>query len=329
VTGQINNSSQEILELLLKRRKHSLADRNYLKDGSKLGLVIEGGGMRGVISCAMVDALYQLGFGKCFDVVVGNSAGAMNGAYFLSGQITMGTSVFYQNLVRKQFVKLSQFPDIMNLNYLFDEWITNKKALNIKALKDSQSELVICTTRVFDGTSRYFTNRGSDVDHLIKALKASSSTPYFTQNTENIQGEIYSDGLINDAIPARIAIEKGCDHLVCVLTRPIGYRKSKSYLLSLLAWLQTRQRSSSYRRALALQSQSYNSVLGQIESGFKGNVKILVIAPKSKEVISSGETRALIVRNAAIQGMKRAALILGLDDKSLKLYDELTEPKRI
>src|SRR5438067_7948971 len=55
-------------------------------DGNKIGLVVEGGGHRGVISAAMLCALYDRGFSHAFDAVYGCSSGAVNAAYFVAGQ---------------------------------------------------------------------------------------------------------------------------------------------------------------------------------------------------------------------------------------------------
>src|SRR5205085_4592843 len=54
-------------------------------DGAALALVIEGGGMRGVVSSAMAAAIEARGLTRCLDLVVGTSAGALNGAALLAG----------------------------------------------------------------------------------------------------------------------------------------------------------------------------------------------------------------------------------------------------
>lgn len=41
--------------------------------------------MRGVVSAAMAGAIEELGLTDCFDLVVGTSAGALNGAALLAG----------------------------------------------------------------------------------------------------------------------------------------------------------------------------------------------------------------------------------------------------
>src|SRR6476659_5239400 len=56
------------------------------RDVPRLGLVVQGGGMRGVYSMAVLAAFEEMGWTRCFDHVAGASAGAMNGAPFITGK---------------------------------------------------------------------------------------------------------------------------------------------------------------------------------------------------------------------------------------------------
>ena len=64
-----------VLELVLARGREG-SRPGQRSDGAKLGLAIEGGGMRGVVTAGMVKALEQHGLLEAFDVVFGSSAGA-------------------------------------------------------------------------------------------------------------------------------------------------------------------------------------------------------------------------------------------------------------
>src|SRR5262245_6066897 len=61
---------------------------------AKLGLVIEGGGMRGAISAGALVALERLGLTSAFDEVLGESAGALNACYFLAGAAALGARIY-------------------------------------------------------------------------------------------------------------------------------------------------------------------------------------------------------------------------------------------
>ena len=73
-----------VLELLAARAERAGQDGSAT-DGACLALAIEGGGMRGVVSAGMTAAIELLGLTACFDLVVGTSAGALNGAGLLAG----------------------------------------------------------------------------------------------------------------------------------------------------------------------------------------------------------------------------------------------------
>ena len=77
-----------VLEILRERRRtSSLPSRRSAGDKAKLGLAIEGGGMRGIVSAAMLQVLEECGMTDCFDAVYGCSSGAINAAYFLAGKL--------------------------------------------------------------------------------------------------------------------------------------------------------------------------------------------------------------------------------------------------
>src|SRR5690606_1755229 len=90
-----------VLEVLLDRR-----NRGDRADGHRVGLAIQGGGMRGVISGAMLTALEDLGLATSFDAIYGTSSGAMNGAYLYQGGLWRGLSVYWDHLNSRDFIDL-------------------------------------------------------------------------------------------------------------------------------------------------------------------------------------------------------------------------------
>src|SRR4051794_4948860 len=77
-------------------------------DRRRVALIIEGGGMRGVVSAGMVAALEQLELQEVFDGVFGASAGAVTGAYFIAGQARYGTTIFYEDINNRKFIDLTR-----------------------------------------------------------------------------------------------------------------------------------------------------------------------------------------------------------------------------
>lgn len=313
-------NAEKVIELLKKRRGSNYNPANGISDGSKIGLILEGGGMRGVIGCAAVDTLFQLGFGNCFDIICGTSAGSINGAYFISGQINMGTSIYYENLTCKKFINLMKYPDIMNLDYLFDEWLMRGKKLDTSKVINSKMPLYITATNVDTGQLEYFCSQELTTESLFKALKASSSPPLFTDNHELINGNYYNDGMIKAAIPADIAIKRGCTHLVYVLTREVGFKKSQSKIIKVLESLRLHKYSRAYLTAFHNRISTYNISIDKAYGGSEDQ-DTLVIAPTSKEdIIGNGEIEEGKVRKASMTAMENVADIIDEKNIELKMY---------
>ena len=87
--------------------------------------------MRAVYSSGIVTGLEKAGLSKVFDVVVGLSAGSAICAYFISGQSRLGTSIYQESLLDKNFINLTRISKILNVDYL-DHVFRNVKPLNQK-----------------------------------------------------------------------------------------------------------------------------------------------------------------------------------------------------
>src|SRR5499427_10902305 len=90
---------------LLKERADCWRRGRPSRDGRKVALIVEGGAMRGVISCAALMALEELGLTEAFDEIYGASAGAVNAAYFLAGQAAYATTIYYQRINNSRFIR--------------------------------------------------------------------------------------------------------------------------------------------------------------------------------------------------------------------------------
>ena len=100
------NETEDVFEALHRRRKEG-SKPNARADGLKIGLVVEGGGMRGVISAGACGALLESGYAECFDAAYGSSAGAMNLTYYLANQ-PEGIRAYEEDLCDGAFLDLSR-----------------------------------------------------------------------------------------------------------------------------------------------------------------------------------------------------------------------------
>src|SRR5918996_4112724 len=96
-------SSHPVAAVLHRRRETGSAP-GARQDPHRVALVLEGGGMRGVVSAGMTAALERLELTRCFDLVVGSSAGALNGAAVLAGVAQPAAAMYHGVLASRRFV---------------------------------------------------------------------------------------------------------------------------------------------------------------------------------------------------------------------------------
>jgi len=302
----------EVLSLLERRLRQGYR-AGSAADGFRLGVLVEGGGMRGLISAAALEALDRLGYAACLDELFGTSAGALNGAYFLAGQIAMGASIYYQNLTGRRFVDLRRWPEVMDIHCLFDRWVSRGKKLDAARVIRSAAKLFITLTDIRAGRAEYIDAHDLQPSELVPVLRASASTPLFTRHREDLRGRYYNDGAVTAGLPLPKALERECTHLVCLLTRPRGYRKRRRWWIAPYEWLRLRSYPADYRQAFRRRIDTYNQALDRLESG-DGPPYTLVVAPGPADFfIGNAETDPDRLRRAAAESFGRMAKILQPD----------------
>jgi predicted patatin/cPLA2 family phospholipase len=210
-----------VLTALLARRTSRGAAPNR-SDGNKIGLAVEGGGMRGVVSGAMLCALEDLGLpAAAFDAVYGCSSGATNTAYFLTGDSWYPLSIYYDDLTTREFVDFRRAltGDILNLDYVFETVAEIAKPLRYEAVLAAPTPLHVALTDLDDLRTDVvsgFTSR----DDLKSALRASSWLPIAIRGATEFRGRQVVDGGVLTAHPYRLALADGCTHVLSLSTRP-------------------------------------------------------------------------------------------------------------
>jgi predicted patatin/cPLA2 family phospholipase len=222
-----------VLEILRARRDSgSLPGRRT--DGAKVALAIEGGGMRGVISAAMLCELEDYGYKNAFDVVYGCSSGGINGAYFLAGETWYPLSIYYDDLTTKQFVDFSRalrrLP-ILGLDYAFDHVMEKVKPLDYEAVLRSEIPLAVPITDV-DALETVVLREFASRDELKAALRASAWLPIAVPGTVRMSdGRRAVDGGVLTALPFRLAVRDDCTHVLSLSTRPMSPAGNKGLSL--------------------------------------------------------------------------------------------------
>jgi predicted patatin/cPLA2 family phospholipase len=191
-------------------------------DGFKIGLAVEGGGIRGVVSAAMLCGLEDLGLSNAFDAVYAASSGATNGAYFLAGGGWYPLSIYYDDLSSRNFVDFRQFfrGQILNLDYAFGVVIDQLKPLDYETVIASSVPLHIAVTLVDEMRTDMVSDFASRAD-LRGALIASAWLPVALKGTTTFRGKRAVDGGVLTPHPYRLALQDGCTHVLSLSTRPI------------------------------------------------------------------------------------------------------------
>ena len=190
----------------------------------KIGLVLEGGGMRGLYTVGVLDCLMDRNF--LADYVIGVSAGAGNGISYVSGQKGRSYRVDVNYLEDKRYISLQNFlktGSVFGMDFIFDIVPKHLDPFDYKAFLASPCEFVAGVTNVRTGKPVYF-GKQPDIGSECKVLRASAAIPLFSPMVR-FQGGLYLDGGTADPIPVRRALEDGCDKVIVVLTRDRTYIK--------------------------------------------------------------------------------------------------------
>lgn len=194
-----------------------------------IGLILEGGGMRGAYTAGVLDAFFDNGIK--FSYIIGVSAGANNGANFVAEQRGRSKKVFVDHVRDERYMGLKNLireGSYFGMDFLFDLLPNKLEPFDYETFYNSPVCFKVCVTDCESGQPVYIEHKDYNPRFFMeKVLRASSSLPFISQPVE-IGGRKYLDGGMTDSIPINKAIEDGNPYNVIVLTRNKGYRKEPS-----------------------------------------------------------------------------------------------------
>jgi predicted patatin/cPLA2 family phospholipase len=210
-------------EVILERLASGSAPDNRTDD-YRLALAIEGGGMRGVVSAGMLVALEQLGMTGCIDLVVGTSAGALAGAFFVEGRAVEGSVLFYTELHDEPFLNRSRLlkrEAALDLDYLVDEAAVSR-GLDFTGVSAGPIPLYATVSPVDPESSVRHFHVGGSARRVASILKASASLPVLAGSPKIVDGDEYLDGGLHEQIPWRTAAALGATHVLVLPSQPVS-----------------------------------------------------------------------------------------------------------
>src|SRR5690625_2786952 len=196
------------------------------------GLVLEGGGMRGLYTAGVLE--YFMEQNLYFPYNIGVSAGACMAASYLSRQKGRNKKVNIGFIEDKRYISFSNLikdREVFGMDFIFDEIPNRLVPFDMDTFYENSEEFVIGTTDCETGKPVYYdkTNHGED---LVLLLRASSSLPFVSSSVE-YKGRHLLDGGIVDPIPIKKAQQDGFEKNVINLTKKEGTYKRLSKLKSL------------------------------------------------------------------------------------------------
>ena len=197
--------------------------------GDNTALVLEGGGLRGVFTCGVLDCFMDKGIR--FPFTVGVSAGACNGLSYMSGQRGRAKSSNIDLMDKHHYVGFKYLLTqgcIMDYKLLFEDFPEKIIPYDYEAYFANTDRFVMVTTNCLTGKAEYLEEK-SDSKRVMDIVRASSSLPYVTKITY-VDGVPMLDGGIADSIPVEYAKSQGYERMVVILTRNKGYRKNEKQL---------------------------------------------------------------------------------------------------
>ncbi|AWG96398.1 patatin-like phospholipase family protein [Actinobacillus pleuropneumoniae] len=246
----------------------------------KIGLVLEGGAMRGMFTAGVLDVFLDENIH--IDGAVTVSAGALFGINYPAKQRGRVLRYNLKYLNDKRYMGLHSLlttGNIVNRDFAFYELPFTLDPFDQETFAQSQFDFWVTLTNVESGEAEYVKIR--DAFTQMEALRATSAMPMVSKMVE-IDGKKYLDGGIADSIPLQKCIELGYDKIIVILTRPLDYRKKPSST-ALFKWF--------YRKYLKLIERwqnryaEYNQAVERVIK-LQEQQKIFVIRPSQTLAVS-------------------------------------------
>ena len=238
------------------------------------GLVLEGGGLRGVFTCGVLD--YFMDNGIRFPFTIGVSAGACNGLSYMSGQRGRAKASNIDLMEKYHYVGFKYLftqKCIMDFKLLFEEFPEKIIPYDYDAYFSNPDRFVMVTTNCITGKAEYFEEKTSS-ERVMDIVRASSSLP-FVSPISYVDGIPMLDGGIADSIPVEYTMSQGYEKLVVVLTRNRGYRKKAGSMPLAQA---VYRKYPALQKALSERNAIYNRTMDLIER-LEDEGRITVIRP--------------------------------------------------
>ncbi len=241
----------------------------------RTALVMEGGAMRGMFTCGVIDALMRRRV--TFDGAAGISAGAVFGCNFKSGQIGRPIRYNKKYCADPRYCSLRSLirtGDLYGADFCYRELPDELDVFDRQAFRENPTAFYVGATDVKTGRCVYHLCTDGGAEDMLW-FRASASMPVVSRPVA-VGGALLLDGGIADAVPYAYMESLGFTRQVIVLTQPEGYRKKPASGMGLIRLLLRKYPRTA--EAMAVRHEMYNRQLEEI-SRREASGKALVIRP--------------------------------------------------
>ena len=189
----------------------------------KVGMVLEGGGMRGIFTVGVLD--YRLENNIEIDGIIGVSAGALFGVNYFSKQKGRALNYNKKYLGDKRYISkrsLLLTGNLINKDFAYYKITKDLVPFDNQTFIKNNKDYYVTTTDIETGKPTYF--KITDVYKQLEEFRASSAIP-FASKIIKINNKKYLDGGISDSIPLDKCLDLGYQKIIVILTQPINYQK--------------------------------------------------------------------------------------------------------
>lgn len=250
------------------------------------GLVLEGGGMKGIYTAGVLDFFLdkEIEFSSCYGV----SAGACCLCSYLSGQKKRAYRINVNYLEQKAYCSVESLlktGDLFGVDMCYGLIPDYLDPYDYDAFNRYQGKAYAVVTNIKTGKTEYMLLKDMHQDTI--AVRASSSLPLVSRNVK-IGDELYLDGGISDSIPIRRSMKDGNRKNVIILTKEEGYIRQPAKGAELALIKARYMRYPKVYECMRERHLTYNNTMQYIEE-MQSQGKVFVIRPKQKSNVGRVE----------------------------------------
>ena len=193
----------------------------------KVGLVLEGGALRGIYTAGVLDVLLKNNVKV--DKIIGVSAGALFGVNYKSNQPGRALRYNKKYCNNKNYMSFYSFfttGNIVNREFCFDKLVNELDPFDYETYSNNNIDFYATVTNLETGKAEYHLIKDIRNEKDSEYLRASGSMPFVSRIVE-VDGKKYLDGAITDSIPVDKMLTMSVDKIIVVPTRPIDFRRRK------------------------------------------------------------------------------------------------------